>query len=151
MKPDHTTHVAETVEIPPVQAELLSERPPLPVPSLWQEGVVAIRKTDGREAAVVRIDHGTMMFRPFWLDTREVASQTTWESCRDYNVRVRKSQAEVEREEFTAKLREALAELDARELGIVEALAVAGVNDPKLSLAKIDAMRAAGMIGKAKK
>src|SRR5690606_27112226 len=94
--PSVETHIPETAELPPEDAELAVGRDPIPPPSLWQKSVKVRHKATGRPAIVVRVDWDTNMFRAYYPDEIDEATgkkgrfspRTEWEHCRDWDVEV---------------------------------------------------------------
>ena len=152
--PTPETHVAIKVEIPNESNDVAVGRPDQPPPSLWQRSVKVVRKLDGKEAVVHRVDWSTMMFRAFYPDevNRETgekgrhADRTEWEHCRDWNVAVTFSPAEIERQAARKMLDDELAKMDARNLALAKVLC--DDDDPNKALAKLTLLIESGLISK---
>lgn len=152
--PTPETHVPIKVEIPNESDALAVGRPDVPPPSLWQRSVKVVRKIDGKEAVVHRVDWSTMMFRAFYPDevnriTGEKgrhADRTEWEHCRDWNVAVTFSPAEIERQAARALLDAEIAKMDAKNLALAKVLC--DDDDPNKALAKLQMLVQAGLISK---
>lgn len=150
--PSIETHIPLTVaELPNEPAELAADRPDAPTPSLWQRSVKVKHKVTGKPAIVHKVDHGTMMFRAYYPDELNkdggigrFAERTEWEHCRDWDVEVTFSPRELERQAARAQLEAEISRLDAKELALVSVLC----DDPDATkaLAKLEAMRSAGLI-----
>lgn len=149
--PHVATHVAETAELPQEPLDQIEDRPDEPTPSLWQRSVRVQHKVSGREAVVVRCDYYTNMFRAFYPDERagdgsmgRYGTRREWEHCHDWHVRSVFSPAELDRQAAIAKLEVELAKLDAKDLALVQVLC--DDPDPNKNFAKMQALRAAGLI-----
>lgn len=157
LSPNVDTHVPVTVHIPAEKTELISGRPDEPTPSLWQKSVMVSHRDTGRRAVVLVIDWATNMFRPFFPDEGErgedgkplgkFSGRTEWEHCKDWMVEVTLSPAEMERQAARDQLAKEIATLDPKALGWVTVLADDA--DPTRALAKLNALREAGIIPKA--
>lgn len=155
MNPNPTlaTHIASTEDLPDEGVDLAVGRPDAPTPSLWQRGVRCTHKVTRKVAVVHRIDWATNMFRAFYpsggVDEHgkpagRFSERTEWEHCRDWDVDVTLSPAEMERQASARRLAEEIATLDAHELGLVTVLC--DDSDPNRALAKLEAMRSSGLI-----
>lgn len=154
--PTLDTHVPVTVHVPKEDAHVLVGRPDEPTPSLWQRSVMVTHRDTGRRAVVHVIDWATNMFRPFFPDEGEAgpdgkpsgrfAGRTEWEHCKDWNVEVTLSPAELERQAAREQLSREIATLDPVALGWVRVLV--DDDDPAKALGKIEALRAAGIVPK---
>ncbi len=142
--PTHETHIPLKAEIPPPPEEIQAERPYVHPPNLWQEGVKCKHKVTGQEAIVIRIDLGTMQFRPYYPETQTHASRTEWQACAEWQVETTLSPKEVARQEALKQLQAEMAALDKTELAWASVLAAD--DDPAKSLAKLEAMRAGGFL-----
>lgn len=150
--PTLATHEPITAHIPDEPTDAAVGRPDIQPPSLWRNSVKAVRKLDGYEVIVNRVDHATMMFRAYYLDqvnpkTGEMgrhAERTEWENCSEWNVAVQFTAAELDRQAARTKLADEIAKLDAAELGLVTILC--DDENPAKALGKLMALRAAGMI-----
>jgi len=152
--PHVATHVAETAELPQEPLDQIEDRPDEPTPSLWQRSVKVQHKVSGREAVVVRVDYYTNMFRAFYPDERDkdgalgrYGTRREWEHCHDWHVRSTFSPAELGRQAALAKLErelEEMAQTDPKGLALVQVLC--DDPDPNKNFAKIQALRAAGLI-----
>lgn len=155
LSPNPETHVPVKVHIPTEGNDLAAGRPDIPPPSLWERSVKVVRKIDGREAIVNRIDLRTMMFRAYYPDegafdpetkkpVGRFADRTEWESCKDWTPSVTFSPRELERQAASSLLEEEIAKLDPNEMAAVSVL-VDG-DDPAKGLAKLEALRRLGII-----
>jgi hypothetical protein len=150
--PSPDTHIPIKVEIPNESNDVAVGRPDMPPPSLWQRSVKVVRKLDGKEAVVHRIDWSTMMFRAYYPDeiNRETgekgrhADRTEWEHCRDWNVSVTFSPAELERQAARKMLDDEIAKMDARNLALAKVLC--DDDDPNKALAKLKLLVESGLI-----
>lgn len=142
--PNIETHVAETADLPGEDYGNLVGREDLPVPSLWQPKVKVTHKRTGRKAVIFRIDHGMQMFRAFYPDEDRLATRTEWEQCKDWDVDVTFSPAELERQAAMAKLEEEINKLDARSIGLARVLCDDA--DPNKALAKMNLLVQSGML-----
>lgn len=144
-QPNHETHVPVKVTIPDDGA-FATERAVLPTPSIWQEGVKVKHRSLPIENVVRHVDHKTNQFRPVFDRTGQPASRTTWESFADWEPLVEMSQAEKDRQAALAKLQAEMDSLGPDDLAAVQVL----VDDPspEKALAKLEAMRRLGIIGK---
>jgi hypothetical protein len=139
--PNHVTHVPVKVEIPG-DDDFAAERAVFPTPSLWQAGVkVRHRRDANREAIVRHVDYKTNQFRPVG------GSRTTWENCMEWDPLVEPSPQEKERVAALEKLQAEMASLGPDDLAAVQVLV--DDPDPSKALAKLEAMRRLGIIGKA--
>lgn len=136
--PTHETHQPIQVTIP-TEDDVRAERGPMPVPSLWQVGVKATHKATRREVVVRVVDHKTNQFRAVGDD------RTTWQACADWDVLVEPTPQERKKDEARLTLQAEIAELDGEVLPLVEVLC--DDPDPEKALAKLRAMRRAGMLG----
>lgn len=137
--------------IPDEAATLAVGREDFPVPSLWQRSVRVTHKITGEPAIVHRVDHGTMLFRPFYPnrlnedgEPGRFATRTEWEHCHDWNVEVTYSAAELERQATRKQLEDEIAKLDEASVALVTILC--DDPDPRKAMGKLKAMLAAGMI-----
>jgi len=155
LNPTLDTHEPVKVHIPPENNELISGRPDLPTPSLWQKSVKVVHKLSGIEAVVVTVDYATMMFRAYYPDQGDIdeetgkpkgrfADRTEWEHCREWNVAVTYTPRELERQKARAALDAEIARLDPRELAAVAVLC--DDPDPAKALGKLEALRALGVV-----
>lgn len=154
VNPSIATHVAETAELPPEPAELLVGRPDLPTPSLWQAAVKVTHKVTKKPAVVIRVDYGTNIFRAFFPDEGPLdengkpkgrhCERTEWFQCKDWDVDVTFSPAELERQAARAAFEMALKKLDAEDLAAVEVFCDDA--DPKKNLGKLKALHKIGAI-----
>lgn len=142
--PTIATHVPVVVSLPEEKAEIASFRLDLPTPSLWQHGVKVVRKIDGKEAVVHRIDWSTNMFRAYYPGEDRFGERTQWEHCRDWNVAVTLSPQEQERQAARELLDAEIARLDAKSLAAVSVLC--DDPDPAKALGKLEALRALGVV-----
>jgi len=142
--PTLATHEPVTAYVPPEPTDAAVGRADIPPPSLWKSSVKVVRKLDGKEAIVHRVDHTTVMFRPYYPDEQRFAERTEWENCQEWNVSVTFTAAELERQAARTRLAEEIAKLDEREMGLVTILCDDA--DPAKALGKLMALRAAGMI-----
>lgn len=137
--PNHTTHTPIQVVVP-TEDDVLLERPKMPTPSLWQDGVQVTHKADRERKGVVRrVDWVTRQFRLVG------APRTAWESFDQWDVLVEKSAAEMAKDAARAALAAELETLDADDLAAVEVLC--DDPDPAKALTKLNAMRKLGIIG----
>lgn len=136
--PTHETHQPIQVTIP-TEDDTRTERGPMPTPSLWQVGVKATHKATRREVVVRVIDHKTNQFRAVGDD------RTTWQACAEWDVLVELTPQERKKDEARLVLQDEIASLDAEVLPLVEVLCDDA--DPEKALAKLRAMRRAGMLG----
>lgn len=144
LNPNHETHVPVKVDIP-ADADYSGEgRKFMPPPSLWQPGVLVTHKASGKKAVVRVIDFYTNQFRAFHPETGENDERTVWRRCEDWLPEVTLSPAEQEKQAAREALEAQIAKLDAKELGLVSVLC--DDPDPKKALAKLAAMRNAGLI-----
>lgn len=142
-QPDHTTHVPVHVAIP-TEDDVLVHRDPLPVPSLWQDGVQVTHRADAARVGVVRrVDHMTRQFRLVG------AARTSWESFDNWIVTVEKSAAEKEKDAARERFVNELATLHADDNALVELLI--DDPDPVRAMSKLTLMKKAGLIGASKK
>ena len=140
--PDHTTHQPIKVLVSD-EDDVLLERPRMPTPSLWQDGVQVTHKQDrDRKGVVRRVDWVTNQFRLVGQP------RTAWESFDQWDVLVEKSEAEKAKDVARAALAAELEQMDAGDLAAVEVLC--DDPDPAKGLAKLAAMRKLGIIGDAK-
>lgn len=140
--PNHLTHQAIQVVIP-TEDDVHVQRERLPTPHLFQDGVQVWHKQDPERKGVVRrCDHATRQFRLVGQP------RTSWECFDDWNVLVEKSEAEKAKDAAREHLEAELAALDADELAAVQVLV--DDDDAVKALAKFNAMRRLGMIGKKK-
>lgn len=150
--PSIATHIPVTVdELPEEEADLASNRPDEPTPSLWQRSVKVRHKATGKPAIVHRVDWATNMFRAYYPDETSsdgkqgrFAERTEWEHCRDWDVEVTFSPRELERQAASKRLHEEIAKLDEASMAAVAVL-VDG-DEPAKALAKIEALRKLGVI-----
>ncbi len=141
-QPDHTTHTPIQVHVP-TEDDVHMERQRLPTPSLWQDGVQVTHKQDRERKGVVRrVEYATRQFRLVGQP------RTSWESFDQWDVLVEKSAAEKAKDAAREQLEQELAALDADDLASVEVLC--DDPDPSKGLAKFNAMRKLGIIGKKK-
>lgn len=152
--PTPETHVPITVVIPDEKNDVAVGRPDQPPPSLWQRSVKVVRKLDGKEAVVHRVDWSTMMFRAYYPDeiNRETgekgrhSDRTEWEHCRDWNVSVTFSPKEIERQAARKLIDEELAKMDAKNLARAQMLC--DDEDPNKAFAKLQMLIEAGFVTK---
>lgn len=136
--PDHTTHQPIKVLVP-TEDDIILERPRMPTPSLWQEGVQVTHKADpARVGTVRRVEYVTRQFRLVG-DPR-----TTWQSFDEWNVLVEKTPEEKAKDAARDALAAELESLDADDLAAVQAFC--DDDDPSKALAKLNAMRKLGVI-----
>lgn len=141
-QPNHLTHTPIKVVIP-TEDDVHTERPRLPTPHLFQDGVQVTHKQDVARAGVVRrVDYATRQFRLVGHP------RTAWESFDEWNVLVEKSEAEKAKDAAREALQAELAALDPEDLAAVEVFCDDA--DPSKAMAKFEAMRKLGIIGKAK-
>lgn len=137
--PDHTTHTPIQVTVP-TEDDVLLERPRLPTPSLWQDGVRVTHRMDrDRKGIVRRVDWVTNQFRLVG------APRTAWESCEHWDVLVEKSESERAKDAARDALAAEMEALDVDDLAAVEVLC--DDPDPVKALAKLSAMRKLGIVG----
>jgi hypothetical protein len=149
--PSLATHIAQTAELPAEDMGQLTGRPDLPVPSLWQGKVKVKHKVTGEPAVVARLDFGLMMFRAFYT-AREGrdgtmgrwSERTEWEHCRDWDVEVTFSPAELERQAAKKLLEDQIAKLDAGQIALARVLC--DDPDPNKALAKLRMLIQAGLV-----
>jgi hypothetical protein len=151
LNPSLATHVPQTGELPPEDQGQLTGRPDLPVPSLWQGKVKVRHKTTGEPAIVARVDFGMMMFRAFYpaREGRDGAvgrwsERTEWEHCREWDVEVTFSPAELERQAAKRLLEEQIEKLDATQIALAKVLCDDA--DPNKALAKLRMLIQAGLV-----
>lgn len=154
LNPSLDTHVPLKIHVPKESDALAVGRPDIPAPSIWQKSVKVVRKLDGLEAVVNTLDLTTMMFRAYYPDEGErdedgkpagrFADRTEWEHCRDWNVAVTFSPRELERRAAKQLLDEEIMKLNPKELAAVSILC--DDPDPAKGLAKLEALRALGII-----
>ncbi len=150
--PNIETHVAETHELPAEPNELLGDRPDEPTPSLWQKTVRAKHKRTNEPVVVVRVDWATMLFRPFWPERTNpktgqkglFGSRLDWQSCRDYEVEVTFSAAELDRQKAKQEYDAMLARLDPEMLEAAQTFCES--LDPHDSIKKLRALEKLGVI-----
>jgi hypothetical protein len=151
LNPSLATHVPQTGELPPEDQGQLTGRPDLPVPSLWQGKVKVRHKTTGEPAIVARVDFGMMMFRAFYpaREGRDGAvgrwsERTEWEHCREWDVEVTFSPAELERQAAKKLLEEQISRLDAQQIALARVLCDDA--DPNKALAKLRMLIQSGLV-----
>lgn len=146
LAPNHATHVPVKVALP-ADDDLSVERPRLPTPHLFQEGVV-VKSRDGKREGIVRcVDHLTNQFRLVEKmpdGSMKNHPRVSWESFANWIPEVRLSAEEQERRAAREKLLVELATLDKDSLAAVEVFADDA--DPAKALAKIEALRRLGVI-----
>lgn len=147
-QPNHETHVPIKVSIPDDGA-FATERAVLPTPSIWQEGVKVKHRSLPLENIVRSVNYTTCQFRPVYDRAGQPAGRTVWEAFADWEPMVEMSPAEKERRAALAKLQAEMDALGADDLAAVQVL----VDDPDAvkALAKLEAMRRLGIIGKTAK
>ena len=141
--PSIQTHVPVIEELPRADdVGQLSGRPDLPTPSLWQKSVKVKHKASGKPAIVVKVDYGTMMFRAFFPtetgahgEQGRFSERTEWYHCRDWDVEVTFSQAELDRQAARRVLEDEIAKLKPESVGIAAVLC--DDPDPAKNLAKL--------------
>lgn len=150
-RPSIQTHVPETAELPAEDMSQMSGRADLPTPSLWQKSVKASHRVTREPVIVGRVDYGTMMFRAYYpkRPNRDGGfglwgERTEWEHCRDWDVDVTYSPAELERQAARAALEAAIAKLDPESLAA--AMVFCDDPDPNKNLAKLTALQKLGVI-----
>lgn len=149
--PSIATHIAQTADIPAEDQGQITGRPDLPTPSLWQAKVKIRHKITGEPAIIARVDHGTMMFRAFYThrENREGqmgrwSERTEWEHCRDWDVEVTFSPAELERQAAKKLLEERILQLDPQQIAMARLLC--DDPDPNKALAKLTLMIQGGLV-----
>jgi hypothetical protein len=148
MNPNAQTHVPVKVTIP-LDDTMSTERPYMPPPTLWQEGVKVKHKRTGRENIIRAVDLATQMFRPVFDEYGNAANRTHHEQMSEWDVLVELSPAEKERDLARQKLEAELAALPADDLAAVSVLIDDA--DATKALAKLEAMRRLGIVGSGKK
>lgn len=144
MNPNAQTHIPVVVVIPADETMIGDGRAYMQPPTLWREGVEVVHKVSSRRAVVYKIALDTMQFRPYWPDEKKHAGRTEWESCKDWIPQTKLHPNEIARREAQQALQAQMDALDAKEVAAVSVL-VDG-DDPKKGLAKIEALRALGVI-----
>lgn len=149
--PSISTHVPLTHELPQEDLGALVGRKDIPPPSLWQNSVKIRHKVTGKSAVVVRVDWGMNMFRAFYPDEANAeggmgrfSERTEWEHCRDWDVEVTFSPAEIERQAARKLLEDKIASLDAKQLAMARVLC--DDEDPAKGLGKLELLIQSGLI-----
>lgn len=142
---DHNTHVSVKGEIPADDTFEL-ERAPQPTPHLFQPGVKVTHKASGRTNLVRVVDWKTNQFRPVYDRFGNTAGRTIWEPFAEWDPVVEPSPAEKERLAAKTKLEEQLATLSVDDLAAVSVLV--DDEDATKALAKLEAMKRLGIVGK---
>ncbi len=93
---------------------------------------------------VARIDHATNLFRAYYPDEDRFDSRTEWRQCKDWQVDVTFSPAELQRQAAKTKLDQEVSRLDAAELAAV--MVLVDDPDPAKALGKLEALRRMGVI-----
>jgi hypothetical protein len=151
VNPSLATHVPQTGELPAEDQGQLTGRPDLPVPSLWQGKVKVRHKATGEPAIVARLDFGLMMFRAFYThregrngEMGRWSERTEWEHCRDWDVEVTFSPAELERQAAKKLLEEQISRLDGQQIALARVLC--DDTDPNKALAKLRMLIQSGLV-----
>ncbi len=149
--PSIDTHVPLLAELPKENNDSLVGRADIPPPSLWQHSVRCTHKVTKKPAIVVRVDWGTNMFRAYYPTERgpdgstgRYSERTEWEHCRDWDVEVTYSPAELERQAARKVLEAEIAQLDADDLAAVAVFC--DDPDPAKNLGKLRALQRMGAI-----
>ena len=149
--PTISTHVPLTMDIPNEEQNVLTGRPDIPPPSLWQRSVRVTHKVTKKPAVVVRVDWATNMFRAFYPDEMNAsgelgrfAERTEWQHCRDWDVDVTFSPQELERQAARKLLEEEIAKLNREDLAAFSVFC--DDPDPAKNLGKLHALRKMGVI-----
>lgn len=149
--PTVSTHVPLTEALPAEPQAQLTGRADIPPPSLWQTSVRVTHKITKRPAVVVRVDYGTNMFRAFYPDEVNAeggmgrfSERTEWQHCRDWDVEVTFSPAELERQAARKALEDEIAKLDDEDVASVSVFC--DDPDPKKNLGKLHMLRKMGVI-----
>ena len=108
------------------------DRPKLPAPGPWQDGVMVREKTTGRTGQCRRVDMGTRQFRLVG------EPRTMWQSCDHWDPLVEPSAEEQANAKAKADLAELLASLPADKQALVEVFADDG--NPMKALARVRAL-----------
>lgn len=150
--PSAETHIPEKGDLPDEPERLIADRPDAPTPSLWQRSVKVKHKLTGEPALVQRIDWGVGLFRAYYTERLDpesgkkgvFATRTQWESCSNWDVETTFAPHEIERQVAAAALAAEYDSLSDQERALV--LAFCDDPDPNRNVAKLQALRAAGLI-----
>lgn len=149
--PSLATHIPLTGELPDENLGALTGRADLPTPNLWQGKVKVRHKVTGKPAIVVRVDYAMMMFRAYFPDEvgangemGRFSERTEWYQCRDWDVEVTFSPAELERQTAKKLLDDQIAMLDATQIALARVLC--DDPDPNKALAKLRMLIQAGLV-----
>lgn len=146
--PSINTHVPLTAELPPEGQGQLVGRADIPPPHLWQGKVKVKHRVTGKPAIVVRIDYAMMMFRAYYPTDNggagRFSERTEWEHCRDWEVEVTFSAAELERQAAAKLLEDQISKLDAKQIALARVLCDDA--DPNKALAKLRLLIQGGLV-----
>jgi hypothetical protein len=150
--PSVETHIPEKGELPKEEERLIADRPDAPTPSLWQRAVKVRHRVTGEPAMVVNPQWATCQFRAYYTDRLDpitgvkgtYGNRTQFESFDRWEVETTFSPLELERQAAAASLAEEIASMTEQERALVSVWC--DDPDPNKNVAKLQALRVAGMI-----